>query len=110
MSRDPLAYVQDIIEACHHIRDYTTEMEFEDFENDPKTYDAVARNLEIIGEAVKFIPLEIKQRNPQIPWQLIVGLRNILAHVYFGIDQEILWSIVTDKLDELEAALRPYVE
>ena len=70
--------------------------------------DAVARNLEIIGEASKRIPVEIKRQIPDIPWKKIVGLRNMLIHEYSGMDKEIIWDIIENKLDTLEASLKPF--
>ena len=66
-------------------------MEFDDFKMDRKTIDAVVRNFEIIGEASKFIPEEVKKRNQNIDWQGIVGLRNRIAHKYFDVSPSIIW-------------------
>ena len=74
----------------------------EAFENDDKTVDAVVRNLEIIGEAVKMIPESIRLAHPNIEWKKIAGLRDILAHQYFGVDIEIIWDILENKLPALE--------
>lgn len=78
------------------------EMTFDTFVNDPKTVDAVIRNLIVIGEAAKGIPEDIRQQSQEVAWQKIVGLKNILTHRYFGIDLEIIWDIVQHKLSFLE--------
>ena len=79
---------------------------FEDFTKDRKTMDAVVRNLEIIGEAVKNIPEEIRSKHPGENWKKIAGLRDILIHEYFGVDAEIIWDVVQNKITKLEEAAR----
>jgi uncharacterized protein with HEPN domain len=86
MPRDFRLYLQDIFDACRKIREYTLSRDFESFKADSRTFDAVLRNLEIIGEAVKNVPEEVRDRNPQIAWKKIAGLRIILAHAYFAVD------------------------
>ena len=68
--------------------------------------DAVVRNLEIIGEASRNIPVEIKEKYQDIEWRKISDFRNILAHEYFGIDYEILWDIVATKLNPLQSKIQ----
>jgi uncharacterized protein with HEPN domain len=63
-------------------------------------------NLEIIGEAVKNVPLEVRALSPNIPWSKIAGMRDILIHVYFNIDVEIVWDVVQDKLTDLKATAK----
>jgi uncharacterized protein with HEPN domain len=76
-------------------------MTLEDFVADDRTYDAVVRNLQIIGEAVKQIPSNIRAQYPTIEWRKIAGLRDILAHAYFSLENETLWDIVQNKVPEL---------
>jgi uncharacterized protein with HEPN domain len=80
-------------------------MSKDDFVQDDRTYDAVVRNVELIGEAANNLPDWVKTAVDQIEWRKIVGLRNILAHAYFGVDDEILWDIVQTKVPELLEAL-----
>ena len=101
MARDYRLYLDDIIEAVRRIKQFTNNMDFEDFKVDIKTQDAVVRNLEIIGEASSRLPEKVHQSAPEIEWRKIVGIRNILAHEYFGISLPIIWDILQDKLDEL---------
>ena len=79
---------------------------YDSFQDDRKTVDAVVRNLEIIGEASKKIPPEIKEKISTIEWRKIAGLRDILIHEYFGVDEEILWDIVENKIPELKKAIQ----
>jgi len=94
VSRDFLLYFEDIESGCKKVIRYTSGLSFDEFLRDEKTFDAVLRNLEIIGEAVKHIPVEIRERSPDISWREIAGMRNFIAHVYFALDLEVLWNII----------------
>ena len=78
----------------HQILEYTSRFDKDSFSNDQKTIDAVIRNFEIIGEAVRNLPQELKVKYPEIPWEEMYRLRNRLSHEYFGIDYDILWDIL----------------
>lgn len=98
MSRDLQLYLTDILVACEKVLRYTNGMTFEQFIADDRTFDAVIRNLQIIGEAVKNIPTNMRERSPEIEWRKIAGLRDILAHTYFQIENEIIWDVVQSKV------------
>ena len=102
MSRDYKVYLEDILEAIHKIRAYTAGMSLPTFTADSKTFNAVARNLEIIGEAAKGLPEPVRAGHAEVNWKRIAGLRNILIHEYFGVDATIIWDIVQNKLTTLE--------
>ena len=102
MQRDHRAYLKDILEAIRKIKKYTRNLTFEELTKDELVLDGVVRNLEIIGEAVKQIPAEIKNKNPDIEWKKIAGLRDILTHAYFGIDVAIVWDVIKNKIPELK--------
>ena len=100
--RNPCLFLADILEAVGRIEEYIEGYDFERFVNDRKTVDAVLRNLEIIGEASRNIPKEVRERYPSVPWRRIVGLRNVVVHHYFGVDLSVVWVIVSSQLDELK--------
>ena len=87
MRRDYKVYLEDILEAISKIRKYTAGFSQDDFFKDEKTIDAVIRNLEIVGEAVKKVPEDICGQYPDVEWKKIGGLRDILIHEYFEIDE-----------------------
>jgi uncharacterized protein with HEPN domain len=101
MSRNLILYLDDILISIAKIERYTANMNQSSFVADERTIDAVSHNLQIIGEAVKKIPAELRDRYPQIAWRKIAGLRDTIAHAYFTIDDEIIWDIVETKLAEL---------
>jgi len=106
MPREYKVYLRDILEAIGRIERYTEHMNFEDFSNNELIQDGVIRNLEIIGEAVKYLPDDIKKDYPEVEWRKIAGLRDILIHAYFGVDLEIIWDIVKNKVPELKEIVR----
>lgn len=110
MPRDYNVYLEDILEAIRKIRDYTSGLSCKDLESNEQVFDAVNRNLEIVGEAVKNIPEDIRSRQPDVEWKKIAGLRDILIHQYFGIDTEIIWDIVQNKIPVLEQQIRKIID
>jgi uncharacterized protein with HEPN domain len=101
MQRDYRAYLEDILEAAGAAREFVAGMGKDELAKDRRTRDAVVRNLEIIGEAAKKLPAQMRRDHPEVEWKKIAGLRDILVHDYFGIDMDIVWDIVQDKLPVL---------
>lgn len=93
-------YLDDMILAMSRIEEYIQELSFIQFKQDYKTVDAVIRNFEIIGEASKNLPKELKEKYKEIPWNEMYLLRNKVSHEYFGIDYEIIWDIALNYLPE----------
>ncbi len=101
MSRDEVMYLRDIVESCSKILRFTAGLSQSELTEDERTYDAVVRNLEIIGEAAKHIGKDLRGNMPDIEWRKAAGLRDMLAHAYFGIDNDILWDVVQNKVPQL---------
>ena len=103
-------YVADMIGFCERVLDYTAGLDRASFVASAMTYDAVLRNLELIGEAATHIPESVRNAHPEIPWRAIVGARNRLAHSYLLIDDEIIWTMIEDAVPSLLPALRALLE
>jgi len=90
--------LEDILEACSKIERYIKDLSRVEFLDDEKTIDAVTRNMEIIGEAANKLSSDLTNEFDNIEWRQIIGLRNRLIHAYFGVDNDILWNIITENL------------
>ncbi len=106
MPRDYKIYLNDLLEAIDKIEAYTCGITYEQFVDDAKTTDAVIRNLEIIGEATKHIPEPVRVRRPDVEWKKIAVLRDMLVHAYFGVDLEIVWDVLKNKLPVLHEQIQ----
>ncbi|MCK5148318.1 DUF86 domain-containing protein [bacterium] len=104
--REDRVVIQDLNEAVDRIISYTLKMEYDDFLQDFKTQDAVIRNIEILGEAVKLLSNELKRNYPDIPWKDIAGTRDKLIHDYFGVNIDIVWDIARNEILTLSAQLK----
>ncbi|MEA4848005.1 MAG: DUF86 domain-containing protein [Clostridiaceae bacterium] len=104
MQKELKTYFEDIITAIEKIEKYTIGMTKEDLIRNDLVQDAVVRNLEVIGEAVKKIPDDVRNSYKDIQWKKIAGLRDILIHEYFGVNMNIVWDVIENKLKLLKAA------
>src|SRR5664279_2677830 len=100
--RDWRLFLMDISECSGRVLDYTAAMTREEFFDDRKTVDAVMRNLAIIGEAAKKIPADVRRKHPDVAWKKMAGLRDIVVHDYFGIDEDIIWDVISVRIPELK--------
>jgi len=102
MQRDKILFAEDILESIDAIFDFVAGIEFDEFKEDRKTYQAVIREFEIIGEATKHIKDDLKKLFPDIRWQDIVDFRNRISHEYFGVNFKIIWSTIFYELPTLK--------
>lgn len=105
MSRDSRLRLLDILDAIDRITSYVAGLSYEEFLADWKTQDAVTRNIEVIGEAARSLPADFRASYPNIPWDEIVGMRNVIVHEYFGILPDVVWDVIQNELPTLRSQL-----
>jgi uncharacterized protein with HEPN domain len=110
LKRDPRLYLDDILAAIEKIENYVKGLTFKEFSEDSKTVDAIVRNFEIIGEATKRIPLETKEKYPQIPWKMMAGTRDKLIHEYFGVNLQVMWKAVKEDIPPLKRSIKQLLQ
>ena len=108
--RDRILLLEDMLGSALKIAKYTNNLDIDSFLKDEKTVDAVVRNFEIIGEAANRIDPDFRENNPEVEWKRLRGFRNRIVHNYFGIDNEIVWSIIQNDLNELTDQLENLIE
>ena len=106
MKRTVDIYVKDIIQNMVDAEEFIQGLSYETFISDKKTFNAVVRFIEVIGEATKSIPDSVRSRYPDIPWKEMAGMRDKLIHFYFGVDREAVWLTVKERIP----AIRPIFE
>ena len=102
--------IADILDCIVKIQRYTNGYTFDDFQDDDKTIDSVLRNLEIIGEAARHVPAEIRARHSDLPWVEMLTMRNIVIHEYHGVNLRIIWQTVKEDLPPLLPRLKRILE
>ncbi len=106
MSRNIALYIKDILQNMQEAVEFIQGMSYEQFIDDKRTLNAVVRSIEVIGEAARNVPDEIRARYAEIPWKEMVGMRDKLIHFYFGVDKEVVWVVVKDRIP----AILPLIE
>jgi len=110
MKREYKLFIRDIKECIGHINEFVGNMDFNDFVSDDKTSSAVVRKLEIIGEAAKNIPNEIRQKYKELPWSDMARMRDKIIHSYFAVDYEVVWKTVKERLPEIKPKIDAILE
>jgi len=108
--RDYGDFVQDILDPINDVENFIDGMEFEDSIKDKKTVYSVVRAIEIIGEAAKNVPEQVRKKYPEVPWKQMTGMRDKLIHEYFGVDLEILWETAKDDVPQLKTPISEVME
>ena len=105
-TREITDYLDDIRSAIAEIEEFTQGMSYDTFVTDRKTINAVIRSLEVLGEATKHIPAAFRQKNPDVPWSKMAGMRDVLIHDYMGVDLKTVWKVAQERLPEI----KPHIE
>jgi len=99
-----------MLDAIESIQAFVQGMDFEAFQADDKTASAVLRKLEVIGEAAKHVPGSIRQRYPEVPWKEMAGMRDRLIHAYFGVDYQLVWKTIQERLPRVKTIIQRILE
>ncbi len=108
--KDPIYFLKDIENSLLKIFRYTDDIDFDRFMTNDMLKDAIERNFEIIGEAVKKLPAEFREKYPHIPFRQVAGMRDKLIHDYFGIDYQIIWKTIKDKLPTFYSNIKDIID
>jgi uncharacterized protein with HEPN domain len=106
VSRDISLYIKDILRNMQDAEEFIQGYSYDKFASDKKTLNAVIRSIEVIGEATKRVPDEIREKYPSVPWKEMAGMRDKLIHFYFGVDREAVWLVVKERIP----SLKPLIE
>lgn len=103
--RTYIDYIRDIVNEINRIENFVKDLSYDEFVKDEKTIYAVIRCFEVIGEAAKNIPKQIRDKHSLFPWKRIAGMRDKLIHEYFGVDYQTLWQTIKKRIPEIKPSL-----
>lgn len=106
MTRHVALYIKDILSSMRDAEQFIEGMSYQQFVDDKKTFNAVVRAIEVIGEAAKNVPPTLRAQYPAIPWKEMAGMRDKVTHFYFGVDREAIWIAVKERIP----SLKPIIE
>jgi uncharacterized protein with HEPN domain len=109
-SRDYRLFLEDIRDGCRKIVLWTKDVGRDAFFEDDMRFDAVMRNLQVLGEAVKYLPLELRAQHAEVPWRRVAGFRDVVTHFYFGPNDGMVWDIVTNHVPRLGEQIDRVIE
>lgn len=110
MRKDPYVFLAHILQSIDLIEGYSQAKTMEEFIESPQLQDAIIRRIEIIGEAVKNLPEDFKKDHPEIEWQKIAGMRDVLIHQYFGVDLALTWDVVHSDIPDMMLKISRIIE
>ena len=108
--KDDVVFIRHILEEVNYIIRKTGSLSYEDFVNDETLTKAVARSLEIIGEATKNLSVSFREKHPDVRWRELAGLRDKLIHQYWGVNLEIVWDVIRNLIPGIEEKLKRILE
>ena len=106
MTRNVGLYVRDILQNMQDAEEFIYGLSYDQFAADKKTFNAAVRSIEVIGEAAKHVPAGVRQKYREVPWREMAGMRDKVSHFYFGVDREVVWQVVKERIP----AIRPVIE
>ena len=101
MTRNVDLYLKDILQGMHDAEEFVEGLTYEEFTTDKKTFNAVVRAIEVIGEAAKNVPDSVRGKYPAVPWREMAGMRDKVIHFYFGVDREAVWLVVKERIPSI---------
>jgi len=110
MTKDYMVYLEDIIKSCELIAKYTQEITKKEFEENTDKQDSVIRRLEIIGEAIKRLPMDFREKHPEIAWKKAAGMRDMLIHAYDEVKVDQVWDTVINVLPSFNQQIKNLLE